>query len=395
MVMRLRLLLVSTPEVLPIGLMGLSSRDALDVDHTFGCEAALASFEVAAPDAMIIDCPGGAAPDGTDALTVVVDRAEAEAAAIILLVDKIPDWPLPEWVQFAPRDTGEDELWGRVVSLCHGRQLAHNTQRDLRDLQRLGRHINDQFEEQGRDMRLASNLQRKFLPRGLPDLPGVRFSVIYRPASWVSGDIYDVARIDERNLCMYIADCVGHGVAASLLTIFVKRAVISKEITSSGYRILPPNETLELINTALVEADLECSQFVTATYFMYNLADQTVQFARAGHPYPLLVDEEGQIQELRSDGSLLGLMMDQKFELGSCKLKPGQKLILYSDGMDEAFCDNDGGLATPKFMRSLARVAHLPAGQVTREVEHMLDAEQGSLNPKDDVTMVVLEATPL
>jgi len=65
------------------------------------------------------------------------------------------------------------------------------------------------------ELRLDSRLQRDFLPKQLPTVGDIRFHVLYRPATWVCGDVYDVQRLDERFIGFYLADAVGHGVAAA------------------------------------------------------------------------------------------------------------------------------------------------------------------------------------
>ena len=140
------------------------------------------------------------------------------------------------------------------------------TQLEMHHMQQLGRHLNRQIAEVDQDMRLARRLQQEFLPQSLPQIDGFRFSVVYRPASWVSGDIYDIARIDEKHLTFYVADAMGHGMAASLLTMFVRRAIRNKEVDRSGYRILSPSETVQILNDALADEQLNNCQYVTAGY---------------------------------------------------------------------------------------------------------------------------------
>src|SRR5260221_832124 len=89
-------------------------------------------------------------------------------------------------------------------------------------------------------------------------------SVVFsRPAGYVSGDLYDVARLDETHVAFCIVDAVGHGMPAALLTMFIKRALVSKEIGPGGYRLLPPSETMRRLNYALVEQNLSAATFST------------------------------------------------------------------------------------------------------------------------------------
>src|SRR5207249_7672462 len=90
------------------------------------------------------------------------------------------------------------------------------------------------------EMRLAARLQQDFLPKSLPQLGRVHFHALFRPAGYVSGDLYDVMRLDEKHIGFYMADAVGHGMPAALLTMFIKNALVTKQITDNGYRLLTP-----------------------------------------------------------------------------------------------------------------------------------------------------------
>ena len=89
-------------------------------------------------------------------------------------------------------------------------------------------------------LRMAGLVQRDFLPSQLPNSDRLRWAAIFLPAEWVSGDIYDIVRIDEQHIGFYVVDVVGHGMPAALLTIFLKQALVMRETTGNSYRIFSP-----------------------------------------------------------------------------------------------------------------------------------------------------------
>ena len=101
------------------------------------------------------------------------------------------------------------------------------------------------------ELKLAARLQQDFLPRKLPQIGPVTFQTLFRPAGHVSGDLYDVMRLDENHIGFYMADAVGHGMPAALLTMFLKQALVTKEIVPGGYRLLAPSLTMARLNEAL------------------------------------------------------------------------------------------------------------------------------------------------
>lgn len=130
-------------------------------------------------------------------------------------------------------------------------------------------------------LRLAGQLQRDFLPKFLPHIKGLHWSVVFRPAEIVSGDIYDVARIDERHIGFYVADVVGHGMPAALLTIFLKHSIVMRQTIGNTYQIFTPAEVLQNLNQKMYEQGLSGSQFATCCYCLLNIETMELTCASA------------------------------------------------------------------------------------------------------------------
>jgi serine phosphatase RsbU (regulator of sigma subunit) len=233
-------------------------------------------------------------------------------------------------------------------------------------------------------MRLAARLQQDFLPKKLPQLGRVHFHTLFRPAGYVSGDLYDVMRLDEKNLGFYMADAVGHGVPAALLTMFIKNALTTKEIIPGGYRLLAPGETMSKLNTSLVGQNLSYATFATAIYGMINIETLEVSLARGGHPNPVVLRADGRTEPLEADGSLLGIFEENTFSTATTTLAA-------SDGVEVAFSDSDAKLNPEQWQTELEKRRHLGGEELIASLAHHLDNESGSLSPKDDLTIILLE----
>src|SRR4051812_33383192 len=147
-------------------------------------------------------------------------------------------------------------------------------------LRRRDETLNFYMHRLDEELRLAARLQQDFLPKTLPQIGQVHFHTLFRPAGYVSGDLYDVMRLDEFNIGFYMADAVGHGVPAALLTMFIKNALITKHINADGYRSLAPSEVMNNLNQLLIEQHLSASTFATAVYGMINVKTHVVTFSR-------------------------------------------------------------------------------------------------------------------
>jgi len=261
---------------------------------------------------------------------------------------------------------------------------------ELNVLRRRDETLNFYMHRLDEELRLAARLQQDFLPHVLPQLGPIHFHTLFRPAGYVSGDLYDIMRLDERRIGFYIADAVGHGMPAALLTMFIKHALITKEIKGNDYRLLAPSETLARLNTALIEQNLSQAAFATALYGIVDVDTLQVTIARAGHPNPLLLKDDGFIEPLHCDGPLLGIFPDEPFQDATTTLSPGDRLVLYTDGIEVAFC-NDHSLDTQQWREELRKRSALPTDRLLREFADRIDSESGSLEPKDDLTMIVME----
>ncbi len=229
-----------------------------------------------------------------------------------------------------------EEIWARLSTIASHRSVIRHLEQELSAFYRRQPNLAQHLGEMDEEMRLASRLQRDFLPRTIPVVAPVSFEILFQPCSWVSGDIYDVFRLDEQTLGFYIVDVVGHGMPAALLTIFIKRALQTKRIVGHKYELIHPEESLTLLNQDLVEQNLAHCQFATACYCTLNTRSLQLDVARAGHPYPLLIKADRSIIQLGQAGALLGVLPGEIYESASYRLAPGDKLLMYSDGLEDA-----------------------------------------------------------
>ncbi|MEI8195511.1 MAG: SpoIIE family protein phosphatase [Phycisphaerae bacterium] len=286
-----------------------------------------------------------------------------------------------------------DELAGRLAGMIAARPMLDALRKENAMLRRFDTGLNTQMTQLDEEMRLAARLQQDFLPRKLPQVNGCSFHVLFRPASYVSGDIYDVNRLDENHIGFYIADAVGHGVPAALLTIFIKQAIRTKEIHENGYHIVTPDVALASLNDDLVGHQLSQCQFVTMVYGILNTQTLELQYARAGHPHPLWLQTNGHVEELEADGPLLGVFPDTVFKLAKVQLQRGDNVLMYSDGFETAF--NDPASTETRGANELYRhefaALHGPnPGPRLEAMIQKLDLQEGSLHPRDDLTAVLL-----
>ncbi len=315
--------------------------------------------------------------------TLVLTKDPLNGLALAARPDGVP-------ISFAV-DPPVDELTARLATVCeYGDPLRHITERAEHMMQR-GRKMLDEANHLDEQLRLAAQVQRDFLPNALPQCEGVRFVTLFKPVDYVSGDIYDIARLDETHIGISLADVTGHGVPAALLTLFVKGAWRPKEIDGNSYRIVPPDELLGCLNRDVLEADLQQCQFVTACCAVYDNDRRILTWARGGLPYPILIRPGTPARQIRTDGELIGAFDQARFELRHEQLQTGDTVIFFSDGLEALLL---GGSANQcDLLEQTEWFKGLHEGTIEdhfTDIERRLDRVPDHRWPRDDVTMVAI-----
>ena len=342
------------------------------------------------------------------AIVSLEELGDLEGRSFSHFMSLMDEWSI-ECLVLAHEMTGQEESgkkWGHVIfagrgeslEMLKGRLLTLIEMRDRdqqasavkqRDEGRVG-SLSHSLEEVTEEMRLAARVQEDFLPKELPEIEGVRFGTVYRPAAWLSGDIYDIMRLDESHVGFYIADAVGHGIPAALLTMFIKRALVTKRIDGHDYQIIEPSEALAQLNTEMIDQKLSNHLFATACYGILNVDTLRLRLSNAGHPPPLLCHGDGEIEELKVTGSLLGIFEDAAYRTEEFQLRQGEMLLLYSDGAEEAIiADCDG--ETVRFCEGFKKLVRDDAQSLCDRLYEMIAEAKGSRRPPDDATVLAIE----
>ena len=244
-------------------------------------------------------------------------------------------------------------------------------------------------KDTARQLEMAGHVQRNFLPTRLPHTNKIRWAASFHPAEWVSGDIYEIARLDEHHIGFYLADVVGHSMPAALLTIFLKQAAEMRQTIGNDYYIFKPHEVITALNLRMGEQELNGCLFATCFYGLLNIDTLQLEYARAGHPYPVLIRGDKLIQ-LQTRGGLLGIFPGAEFEQQSIQLLPGDKLFMFSDGAEPMLGDcDDGGQFV--FNESFRKICTLPIDPMFSAFNEMTSQHHFKPSEVDDVTAIGLE----
>jgi serine phosphatase RsbU (regulator of sigma subunit) len=281
-----------------------------------------------------------------------------------------------------------DHLVAQLKALLRIQHLHGRLAGRAAEAQNLNQKLQQAYQQIDGDSELTRRIHRGFLPRTLPEVGHAKFAVVYRPRSRIGGDFYDVMRLDENHIGLYVADAMGRGLpASSLLSIFVKKSLTTKEILGKSYRLVPPGEALDRLNRELLNLSLPEPPFVTMLYAQLDCRDGTLTFARAAHPHPLHVPADGEPMYWHAAGTLLGVF-ESEFPVQQKQLRAGDKLIVFSDGVHPP-ATGPGALHDP-LVEAAKRHRHLAIQAFVDSVAR--DLLEESRHP-EDFTLLAVEVS--
>ncbi len=179
------------------------------------------------------------------------------------------------------RTVSGDILCARLHGLLHRQEEVNLLRRDVVMGSLTHDGLGDEVARMHEELQLAAQAQREILPRELPTVHGVTVAALWRPAQYVSGDIYDVVQLDDDHLGLFLADAVGHGVAAALMTMVIARSLTTKVAEGTSWRILEPREVLGRLNEQMLGCKVQSSRFATAVYAVVNCRTRRMAIATA------------------------------------------------------------------------------------------------------------------
>lgn len=204
--------------------------------------------------------------------------------------------------------------------------------RDITHERKLAEKVNEKNQKMSEDIDFAINMQKRMLPpKGMYN--GVDIDYLYEPSELLSGDFFDVFKMDSDNVGIYICDIVGHGVTASLLTVFVRQSlrVIAKSYSSA-------NRIITELHKTFLSLNLDYDKYFSIFFGIYNKSTHELEFINAGHnSIPVLMrSPEKEVIMLEAKGYPICNIFDNvEYDVHRIKLCERDKLFFYTDGITE------------------------------------------------------------
>ncbi len=244
--------------------------------------------------------------------------------------------------------------------------------------------------EKGRmekELQMAKEIQRSWLPRTLPNIPGYELAADWRSAREVAGDFYDCIALPEGNWGVVIADVSDKGAPAALFM------AVTRSLLRSAALLAPtPQATLQHTNRSILK-DTDTGMFVTVYYTVLH-PEGRVTAVNAGHNRPLLYSPRRQVHAfLPRGGHPLGWFEDLALQAHTYQLEVGDVLVLYTDGLTEAENAAHEPFGTQRLVDVVAAHAERGAEEILAAIVEAVQDFMGEAPPFDDMTLVVVRYT--
>ena len=245
-----------------------------------------------------------------------------------------------------------------------------------------------ELERKKQELKIASDIQRSFLPETTPQIEGIELSASNVSALEVGGDFYDFIPITKNKWGLLIADVSGKGIPAALFMALSRTMIHASTMGNSTVA-----NSMEQANK-LIFADTKSGAFVTLFYGIIDSKQKTFRYVNAGHNPPILLKEAAnEIVLLKARGIALGAVEDIKLQEAEVKLTPGDEVILYTDGVTEAINQKKEQFSQERLIKVIKDNRNLSAQDLMEKIQNEVKLFVDNQPQFDDVTLMILKVT--
>jgi len=238
------------------------------------------------------------------------------------------------------------------------------------------------------ELSIARQIQTTFLPKGDPQVRGFDIAGMNIPSSEVGGDFFDFIKIVENQLGVAIADVSGKGIPAALIMAAFRASLKAEILNNYAIRTI-----FQKVNRLLFES-VEREMYVTAVYGVLDTKNRVLTFSNAGHNPPILRRADGSIEYLSDGGVALGVLELSTYEERPLSLFSGDILILYTDGVTEAFSPEGEEFGVDRLVEVINENYELSARDLLNEIYERVQDFTNDSAQLDDLTMVAIKVLP-
>jgi sigma-B regulation protein RsbU (phosphoserine phosphatase) len=288
-------------------------------------------------------------------------------------------------VDFINNVADQGELIARVQIHLHIQSLTRSLMDSNAQLIQKQKILDD-------DLHAAAAIQRSFLPSPNLEISGMQLASIWLPANLLGGDIFNTIQWCDRNkIICYMIDVSGHDVPSALVTVSVSQFLHQQNDCSTLF-LSPREMMLELDKEYPIE---RFDRYFTVFYLVLDLSNGVISYSSAGHPSAVVLSKSKGLISLGKGGTIIGLTKSLPFEEGEEVLTPGDKVLLYTDGVTEMRNQNSEQYGTERLYTLLENSGNESVADIVNKIQNSLKVFGEGVKAQDDISILCFEYTGL
>ncbi len=248
-------------------------------------------------------------------------------------------------------------------------------------------NLNKVYSQIQADLTLAKRIQKRIMPENFDSFEGLDLIVHYYPMADIGGDIYDIFQLSPGCIRFFLADAIGHGIQAALITMIIKSEYEKVKTIENA------KELLEWLNKSFTDLYISLNAFFSCVIVDIDTLNNKIRYASAGHPNQIIISNNT-IGILKHTGKLIGIKRDTEYDFVEKDIYTHDKVFLYTDGLFEQFNDNDEGLTERDIMEIIEKYKTYPAntidGAIIKSLREYIGVHE-DLILSDDITLISIE----
>ena len=322
-------------------------------------------------------------------LNLYFKKDGSQAPPVSLLINEL----LEAWAQVKDHEVNNELLEELVFKYAEAeKQLKH-----------LNRDLLWQQKRIQQDLDAAADIQKSLLPHNTNIVDRAEVAWFFEPCDKIGGDIFNLIQLDDDRWAIYVLDVSGHGVPAAMVTVSVSQLMQLHtgflmqrgSGASTEWNIKSPVEVLNALDREFPFDRF--NNFFTINYFILNTTNGKINYANAGHPKPVILRKKGTLEELETNGPPIGIRSlnlnddDIAFDEEQAQIYPGDKVILYTDGLVEYYNEKEEFYGNERFHSRLLELNGESVKDIINESIKSLKVFGQNKKPADDITILGFE----
>jgi phosphoserine phosphatase RsbU/P len=261
---------------------------------------------------------------------------------------------------------------------------------DVSQIEEQKRKLEKQQQQINHELETAGEIQKSLLPDSDLEIDNIVTAWRFEPCGHIGGDIFQVHRISEEQIGIYMLDVCGHGVSAALIAVTVSQFLMSlhNRMRLTG-KVFSPEAVMNRLDKEFPMERFDC--FFSIVHAMLNIETGRLVYSNAGHMPPLILSAAGRLERLENHGTPIGSGFGAVFGQEYRQLNAGDRLLLYTDGLIENFGLDGERKGKDRFYAFLEKSHHLPTRDLVDNAFETADRQRGGSMPSDDMSLIAVE----